>query len=731
MRKPKSSLILSPNLGCPEIVDVAAMSDGGFRVILATPDTEELTSSYALVASPSYPAEGQEFALKKLTARGKLQDEALPVDFSAVDQTRLLISTTVRTQLFPGYAFWEVTAQPDKRLGDENLRLVKGERRSTLYDLALKVGNETVGRVRHALCLRPGGGPVNFVHLTDLHVAMRNDVWDSEVRSVVDRSVALGGGNKYKNFNERLRQFIIWANQAADDGQLDFVLALGDLVDFARTGLSDRTREDSNWSTLVDLLTGCDAERARGNLGLKVPIFTATGNHDWRTYPYSPSLKRDAFGISKPCAEELDLWYRNTAVEVGDKLADVQQKLIREGSPLLARSWWGAVITMGLRGLLVGSERLWQRLKAVGVNYGRMAAAALASILGFGGIAGLLGSQGGESSFLMGHPWLLLAVAAALLAATQLAPSWLYAKLRSMLEGLIAIEADVDAIAEYFLRFNPYFNYAFRVGNCYIAVMDTGPDCLTAQSFWDQGGKKVRRISMQDNILGGSPDSMAFYPANEYYPYSQIAWLENVLRCISKETHQNAAESRKCRIFVGLHAPPANLPERQRRKADRRLAGSPSPDGVFMRKRRFGGFDTAYGTVNHYLSQLFYLCLGYREAQRDAITGPGVDAVLAGHAHWTLEFRLRKPDGDDPEWSPQHFYGSFSKQVEADCSDPGAWWGPLLLQTAACGPESATDPDPPHFRYIAVNPDGRVAKLAPRNLKHPPVFARATGAGQK
>ena len=54
----------------------------------------------------------------------------------------------------------------------------------------------------------------------------------------------------------------------------------------------------------------------------------------------------------------------------------------------------------------------------------------------------------------------------------------------------------------------PYFHYAFRLENCYFLVPDTGHDCLTAQSFWDDGGKKVYRIRVRDNILGGSPDTM-------------------------------------------------------------------------------------------------------------------------------------------------------------------------------------------------------------------------------
>ncbi len=42
MNKPKSSLIVSPNLGCPEIVSVPAMNDRGFRVIIAAPVSEDI-----------------------------------------------------------------------------------------------------------------------------------------------------------------------------------------------------------------------------------------------------------------------------------------------------------------------------------------------------------------------------------------------------------------------------------------------------------------------------------------------------------------------------------------------------------------------------------------------------------------------------------------------------------------------------------------------------------------
>lgn len=716
MKKPKSSpFIVSPNLGCPEVVSPQQILNDGVLVVIAALTPEDFdTDQYVVYATPSFPGEGQqiEFELNEVE---KLDDEALPLKFDTVNSTRLLISTAVRTGLFPGYTFWSMWAKPKNDVAQPHFRTVGRARRSTLYDLALAINGMVAGRVHHALCLRAHDAAVKFAHLTDLHLAARNDLWNREVRSIMENSPATPGAQNFQNFNDRFRQFIGWANQAADKGELDFVWALGDLVDFCRTGLLDRSEGDSNWSTFVDMVTGSQAELQHGNPGLRVPIFTTTGNHDWRTYPYSPAFRLDIFGITKKCADELDLWYRATSLEVGRKLEEVNQKLIRKGSPLLGRSWWGAIATMGWRGVTVGAERLIQRTEALILSYGRQ----LAWLV--------LGGAGIRWAFR--PPWWVLVALVLVIAATLLLPSKLYAWLRKMLESLIAIEADISSLDEYFLRVNPYLNYAFAVGNCAFIVLDTGPDCLTAQSFWDDGGKKVRNISVDDNILGGSPDTMGFYPANEFYPYSQIAWLENVLACLGSPAGEAPG-----RVFVGLHAPVANLSVKRRQHADRELQRNPENQHyVFMQPGWLDGYDIRYGTVNHYLSQFFYLCLGCREAAPDQPFGPGIDAVFSGHAHWNLEFKLQKPPSAAVYWRPEIFYGEFSQGVEAGCADPAVSWGPLLLQTAACGPQGAVQSEvPPNFRFVTVNGNGGVCNLRPLNLRQaaespdrPPAAAQA------
>jgi hypothetical protein len=725
MMKPKSSLIISPNLGCPEITAIEVLNDRGFQMVIATAASEEFdTRAHSMTAMPSFDGAGEAFGLE-ISAAEKLANEALPAHFEDLGETRLLISTTLRKTLLPDYCFWRVTAKPKVALGDQHLRNTEGAARSTLYELTLAVNGVHVGHVHHSLCLRIGRG-VKFVHVTDLHLAARNDLWAAEVRAVIDSSPAAPRQQSFKNFNERFRKFIKWANERADRGELDLVLALGDLVDFSRTGLFDETADDSNWSTFIDMVTGTSAEHERGNRGLRVPVFTTTGNHDWRTYPYSPAFRLDLFGITKKFADELDLWYRNTSVEVGKKLEQVNNALMREGSPLLARSWWGAIANMGARGIWVGAQRLVQRAQAVVVSYGLQMVWALIGATGLFTAIHTAPKSLPVIGSVLNHPWLSAGGLLAILVASLVLPARFYAWLRNTLEGLIAIESDVGAIADYFLRVNPYFNYAFQLENCAFIVLDTGSDCLTAQSFWDDGGKKVRRISIDDNIIGGAPDTMGFYPANEFYPYSQVSWLECAVDCI-RDHHKSE------RIFVGLHSPAANLAPSKRKQAEQILAMRNAPS-VLMHQGIKDRYDIRYGTVNHYLSQFFYICLGYRERDLTYV-GPRIDAVFSGHAHWNMEFELGKPSNGGAEWSPELRYGWFSRNIEGHCHDTGNRWGPLLLQTAACGPQGAVATEvPPNFRYVTVGAAGEIGHLRPCSLTDPPILGvaapAAAGAGK-
>lgn len=173
---------------------------------------------------------------------------------------------------------------------------------------------------------------LRFIHLTDLHVALRNDLYEANWQDTVwysDRQQA--PHTHFNNFNENLRRFIRYANQLADEGKLDFVMITGDLVDFMRHGASER--EDygnNNFQVFRNLILGMGNEvhRLQPNPGLKVPIFTSTGNHDWRFFPYSVELSHKVFGIDKKVAGQLDLYWADEQEAITQKIKDMYKRLL-------------------------------------------------------------------------------------------------------------------------------------------------------------------------------------------------------------------------------------------------------------------------------------------------------------------------------------------------------------------------------------------------------------------
>jgi len=740
MTKPTLPRILGPNLGCPEVLSPQDLYNGGFALLLAAAvDADNPAQGLSLYAVPSFQDEGASFALYMEGVSGQgtppreVEGDELPDSIERVEETRLLTSTTLRTDILEGKArFWVIRVKTAVLLPDRHLRQVSEKQRSTLFDLELRRNNECIHWVPHALCLRVPSTRVQFVHLTDLHLAERNDLWASEVHSTLQR-VPGQEAQEFVNFNERARRFILWANSAADNGELDFVLALGDLVDFVEQGITESHRAANNWQLFLEIITGRGNEAKFGNPGLKVPVFTTTGNHDWRPNPYPPERNPSIFGLEANRLGQLDYLYRDSSEAVGKRVTEVHQRLVTEGSPILARSWWHSVVGVGLRGLIVFWDRVTTRLLAWANSNVRLWFYALgAALLGGSGLTGYFTASKPAmnklSSPAVHHLFIasLVAVAlyAGLLVGIAIGRDWLGSKLRRLVESLIAIESSVGGLRDYFLRVNPYFNYAFRLQNCYFVVLDTGHDCLTAQSFWDEGGKKIQRLKVEDNIIGGSPETMGFYPPNDYFPYSQIAWLERVLESISlQHDGQRAGEPRRCRVFVGLHAPPANLSVDDRKRADGAVQeNGGAPVVLPNRPALLGGYNACYGGINHYLSQFYYLCLGVREENPAEPWGCGVDVALAGHAHWRLEFKLQRPAGAPGQsWSPVLCYGDLSHNVVQNPGQPDGWWGPLLLQTAACGPPNYLSngqsfAETPYFRAISVEPNMSVRGLEQRQL---------------
>lgn len=173
-------------------------------------------------------------------------------------------------------------------------------RRTTIFDLEV----ECPGRHFHkagAVALHKPGAEFRIALATDLHLAARWDEFEeefsrmpgqdepadlaltrfSETEAFSRRTIL----NTYVNPNHNLGLFIRAVNALAERDKADAVILSGDLVDykFSRHRSEGGTAfADTSWKLLHDLLLGATGHTPR----LNVPLFTSTGNHDYRLYPY-------------------------------------------------------------------------------------------------------------------------------------------------------------------------------------------------------------------------------------------------------------------------------------------------------------------------------------------------------------------------------------------------------------------------------------------------------------
>lgn len=662
-------VLLNPSLGFPRILPLGqnAADEPLFAIVAST---AAVSGHWSLVPSPS---NGDDNLVTIPLVQGETRElsDSPPLP-STVDETRDFVCRELLVEGLGGEArlFKVQLLLPD--LDPETaLRQVGGDPRATLYDLVLE--GESVRKKPHAVCLTPTTkSKMAFVHLTDLHLARRNDLMEIGLAAV------FGPLPNFNNMNDRMRAFIPKANDLADQGQLDLILIGGDLVDFVNHGVSDKGDEaDNNWDFFREVLTGGGIEAKKGNPGLRVPVFTATGNHDWRLHPYDIADASSAFGITEKLANEFDWEYFDTVERLEAKKRDVFEKIQQQKSPIandnlfsgLARALFqlagGGFLSTGV----VKFSGTWQAKVLVPV------------------VTTLLVSICPRIELFSGLSLLVLFLAAGIYETMNL---FLLRWLRKMVtHAIIPIEAGAQALHRYLLEINPCFNYAFNFGENHFIVMDTGPDCLTAQYLWDEGNKKMVRMSIWDNILGRAPDSMAFYPENEFYTYGQIAWLEKVLQAVAPKKGE---ASGKERVFLLVHAPPINV---------KGTPARPPGDGETLLKE--GDVDIRYGTINHYLSQFFYLCLGKKEGGGEC-KGSVVDIVFAGHAHKKIEFRITRGQS-----GPLISRGPYSENVTAAEFDKCK---PFVVQTAACGPFGLGCPHPPYYRVVRVGANGEVLGFA-------------------
>ncbi len=310
--------VINPNLGCPKIISVDEILQGTATIdIILADQSGELFYSEDLFKDafelvPSYTeAKHDHIQLEICDHPREIKEWNKLFDFSRLEETQSLISSELHYNVFgEGTKYWLIKASPkasgSEKIGYETfLRQGKYERLlPTLYDLVFTDNSKRKKVNYHAIqFVENFKNGFNFIHLTDLHLAQRNDEILGEVLKECKKGVRSRNEIKesYINFNDNFRRFVHIANELADKGELAFVMITGDIVDFVGHGWEDNiSQSENNWKIFFNIVTGqgtesnkkfqlCDGDNQPEifNRGLRVAIFTSTGNHDWRLHPYS------------------------------------------------------------------------------------------------------------------------------------------------------------------------------------------------------------------------------------------------------------------------------------------------------------------------------------------------------------------------------------------------------------------------------------------------------------
>ncbi|MCD6499801.1 MAG: metallophosphoesterase [Deltaproteobacteria bacterium] len=605
--------IISPNLGCPLILSQAEAQEG-FEVIVALEPDRDLPTGETLeglfhlrpvsIAPGSIGASGhgdghggpEWVALDLRSELREITDWDRIGALDRPDETRHLIPRSVHEEVFgQGTRYLSFTLGAD-------VRLLSGDGPMALFDLVASDLEGRFERVCHhavQVCSNTAGN-LSFMHLTDLHVSRRNDEMLDDVLEQHHERSPEDIRRSYRNFNDHVRVLVREANRLASEGSLDFVVMTGDLVDFAHHGWAEGPcRDEVNWDVLFDILTGSDQERRRGNPGLQVACLTTLGNHDWRLHPYDPNMGdyHATFGLRK--SEAASYPYHGYDPQIADRNA--------------GQDLWANEMD---RALFNERRRLWlaRKLSRQGAEWVFRAIGSLVAV-----VASMVVSHRPSAIWLLsltgGGVVYLGLRGIAYLVTRRMAP-WLVDN---------PLHASASALYVYHRRFTPYFDLAFRFGRHWFVLLDSGPDVFTGQLFDRRERKQMKQMSLEDNILGGSPDSRGLESDRTWRDWSQVVWLDHVLTAAARDRGLTG------RCFVCVHAPPVNTDRgraaladlrEDRRKGQGRSPWIPQDE-----------CNLTYGALGRNVSQFLYLCLGTRESETgppNSVGSSGVDDAATG-----------------------------------------------------------------------------------------------------
>lgn len=704
MKTKEFPLIVSPNLGCPKIISLEGIRRGEtISLIIAgrygqfsSPLGDAFQGTLYLRPSSGQDEDTKDIPLYLAHDPQEITDWNLLSDFSEVEGTQKIMNSELHYHVLgKDIRYWhvEVMLNEDDTKDYKTLLRKKGRKYlPRLYDLIFKekAGKGEKVNYHSVQITKSINGDCNFIHLTDVHIAKRNDEILDEVLKVRSKRERKAIIDSYINFNDKLREFIRIANDMADRGELDFVVITGDLVDFAFHGWEDEPNPaENNWRTFIHIITGTEAEQAKGNPGLKVAVFTSTGNHDWRLHPYDPNLLdyHESFGLEEDELEHYDYKSFDSQEYPEDRRAKRSRELTSNAFKKLNIDAFTDK----------GKIRLAKFLSSKMTTWVLRALAALG--LGGAGVAGFAEKFAYTAIIIV--LWLLV----------WGAKKYLEYKVRKLVDVLVdnPLNAEAKAFHYYLAHINPYLDYAFQYGNHSFIVMDTGADVFIGQLLDGKELKHIKHMSLEDNILGGSPDSRAFDSERTYYNWSQIVWLEKVLTTVSEELDGQG------KTFLFLHAPPIN-PDKDRKWKDLWESERPAPKWIAKDE-----CNLTYGTINHYLSQFFYLCMGYRESElvKEEVEPSlrEVDLIFSGHAHRNIEFRLEKEWVATDKKHEIRIYSDVYSQI-LNKGNPERNWEkhkPVIVQTASCGLHGKYDENPPYYRKITIDGTGQITGFRVRD----------------
>lgn len=213
---------------------------------------------------------------------------------------------------------------------------------NTLYDIVLKIpSGKTICLAPHTVYFRNSWKNFGAIHVTDIHVSRRLDGFRDKLHELGLNE----GARQFNNYNDNFRDFIRYANRLHDAGQLDVILATGDLVDYefeylaykkdefeyALNSLTDSNEIDrrfflptrlNNFAYLEKIIRGqIPYPDGKSSEELRVPMLTTLGNHDYRGYKYMLNFAIDIVGVENPNVRNfspLNLTDREANVLQGD-----------------------------------------------------------------------------------------------------------------------------------------------------------------------------------------------------------------------------------------------------------------------------------------------------------------------------------------------------------------------------------------------------------------------------